>query len=186
MWKKLRFRTVQRNRKSFLWMQDWGWMVSLHLICGICSSKFFMGTRIRVFQNLETLINVKFVHHFTQFKNESNLREWSMTWSKLALPDNEICFQKLQSSSWFVIRSNQLGLKIQIKNIDTKNQLADLPTKGNFTRDEWNHLLCLFSNRLFSSSDGSEVMSKRTQKDSGEDDDIGLSMQRKDSWCATF
>ena len=24
---------------------------------------------------------------------------------------------------------------------DTKNQLADILTKGNFTRDEWNHLL---------------------------------------------
>ena len=35
--------------------------------------------------------------------------------------------------------------KIQIKYIDTKNQLSDMLTKGNFTRDEWNHLLCLFS-----------------------------------------
>ena len=31
--------------------------------------------------------------------------------------------------------------KIQIKYIDTKNQLADIQTKGNFTRDELNHLL---------------------------------------------
>ena len=34
-----------------------------------------------------------------------------------------------------------LDSKIQIKYIDTKNQLADMLTKGNFTRDEWNHLL---------------------------------------------
>ena len=34
--------------------------------------------------------------------------------------------------------------KIQIKYIDTKNQIADILTKGNFTRDEWNHLLTLF------------------------------------------
>ena len=34
--------------------------------------------------------------------------------------------------------------KIQIKYIDTENQLADILTKGNFTRDEWNHLLSLF------------------------------------------
>ena len=34
--------------------------------------------------------------------------------------------------------------KIQIKYIDTENQLTDILTKGNFTRDEWNHLLCLF------------------------------------------
>ena len=37
-----------------------------------------------------------------------------------------------------------LDPKIQIKYIDTKNQLADILTKGNFTRDEWNHSLnCL-------------------------------------------
>ena len=51
--------------------------------------------------------------------------------------------------------------------IDTKNQLADMLTKGNFTRDEWNHLLCVFTTSHFSSADCSEVMWKRTQKDSG-------------------
>ena len=54
--------------------------------------------------------------------------------------------------------------KIQIKHIDTKNQLAAILTKGNFTRDEWNHLLCLFNTSHFSSINCSEVMSKRTQK----------------------
>ena len=44
---------------------------------------------------------------------------------------------------WLFDRIN-LDPKIQIKYIDTKNQLADMLTKGNFTRDEWNHLLCLF------------------------------------------
>ena len=62
-----------------------------------------------------------------------------------------------------------LDPKIQIKNIDTKNQLADMLTKGNFTRDEWNHLLCLFNISHFSSAECSEVMSKRTQKESGEE-----------------
>ena len=62
-----------------------------------------------------------------------------------------------------------LDPKIPIKYIDTKNQLADMLTKGNFTRDEWNHLLCLFNISHFSSTDCSEVMSKRTQKDSGEE-----------------
>ena len=62
-----------------------------------------------------------------------------------------------------------LDSKIQIKYIDTKNQLADILTKGNFTRDEWNHLMCLFNICHFSSTDCSEVMSKRTQKGSGEE-----------------
>ena len=62
-----------------------------------------------------------------------------------------------------------LDPKIQNKHIDTKNQLADMLTKGKFTRDEWNHLLCLLNIGHFSSAECSEVMSKRTQKDSGEE-----------------
>ena len=44
-----------------------------------------------------------------------------------------------------------LDPKIQIRYIDTKHQLADILTKGNFTRDEWNNLLHLFNNSHFSS-----------------------------------
>ena len=40
---------------------------------------------------------------------------------------------------WLFDRIN-LDPKIQIEYIDTKNQLEDILTKGNFTRDEWNHL----------------------------------------------
>ena len=43
-----------------------------------------------------------------------------------------------------------LDLKIQIKYVDTKKQLADMLTEGNFTRDEWNHLLRLFNISHFS------------------------------------
>ena len=42
--------------------------------------------------------------------------------------------------------------KIQIKYVDTKHQLADMLTKGNFTRDEWKHLLCLLHISHFSST----------------------------------
>ena len=59
-----------------------------------------------------------------------------------------------------------LDPKVQSK---TKNQPADMLTKGNFTRDVWNHLLCLFNISHFSSTVCSEVMSKRTQKESGEE-----------------
>ena len=69
---------------------------------------------------------------------------------------------------WLFDRIN-LDPKIQIKYIDTTNQPADILTMGNFTRDEWNHLLCLFNISHFSSTDCSEVMSKRTQKDAGEE-----------------
>ena len=59
--------------------------------------------------------------------------------------------------------------KIQIKCIDTKNQLADKRTKGNFTRDEWNHLLNLFNISHFSSTACTAAMAKRLQQDSGEE-----------------
>ena len=47
--------------------------------------------------------------------------------------------------------------KIQIKYVDTKNQLADILTKGSFSRDEWNHLLCLFNIMCFSTYSGSHL-----------------------------
>ena len=90
---------------------------------------------------------------------------------------------------WLFNRIN-LDPKIQIEYVDTKNHFADLLTKGNFTRDEWNHLLCLYNSSHFSSTNCSQVMLKRTQNDSDEekshskieaDDGFGLAMQRKDS-----
>ena len=68
---------------------------------------------------------------------------------------------------WLFDRIN-LDPKIQIKYIDTKNQLADILTKGNFTRDEWNHLLTLFNISHFSSTICSAAMAKRAQQESGE------------------
>ena len=62
-----------------------------------------------------------------------------------------------------------LDPKIQIKYIDTKNELADILTKGSFTRDEWNHLLFLFNISHFSSTVSSETMAKILQQDSGEE-----------------
>ena len=64
---------------------------------------------------------------------------------------------------WLFDRIN-LDPKIQIKYIDTKNQLADILTKKIFTRDEWNHLLCLFNISHFSSTVCSEVMSTKNAK----------------------
>ena len=69
---------------------------------------------------------------------------------------------------WLFDRIN-LDPKIQIKYIDTKNQLADTLSKGNFTRDEWNHLWCLFNISHFSSTVGSDTMAKRSQHNSGEE-----------------
>ena len=49
---------------------------------------------------------------------------------------------------WLLDRKN-LDPKIQIKFVDTNNQLADILTKGNFTRDEWNHLFRMLNIMIF-------------------------------------
>ena len=65
---------------------------------------------------------------------------------------NEFCFTDPQrvALDWVFDRIN-LDPKIQIRYIDTKHQLADILTKGNFTRDEWYNLLHLFNISHFSS-----------------------------------
>ena len=85
---------------------------------------------------------------------------------------------------WLFDRIN-LDPKIHIKYIDTQNQLWDILTKGNFTSDEWNHLLCLFNNSHFRFINCLEVMSKRTQKYSGEERVTAKSkpMMNLVSWC---
>ena len=45
---------------------------------------------------------------------------------------------------WLFDRIN-LEPKIQINYVDTKNQLADILTKGSFSKNEWYQLLWLFN-----------------------------------------
>ena len=61
-----------------------------------------------------------------------------------------------------------LDPKIQIRYIDTKHQIADILTKGNFTRDEWNYLFRLFNISHFSSLYCIERMAKRMQEETEE------------------
>ena len=83
---------------------------------------------------------------------------------------NETCFQDTQRCALIGYSIELIWTpKIQIKFIDTKNQLADMLTKEHFTRDEWNHLLCMFNISHFSSTDCSDVMSKRKQEESSEE-----------------
>ena len=66
-----------------------------------------------------------------------------------------------------------------MKYVESINQLADILTKGSFTRDEWNHLLHLFNNmnnttftrsHFFLSNGKQAVMSKRSQECFSTDD----------------
>ena len=79
-----------------------------------------------------------------------------------------VCRTHRVALDWLFDRIN-LDSKIQIKYIDTKNQLADILTKGIFTRDEWNHLLSLFNISHFSSAVCFAAMAKRIQQESGEE-----------------
>ena len=78
---------------------------------------------------------------------------------------------------WLFDRIN-LDSKIQIRYIDTKYQLADILTKGNFTRDEWNNILHLFNISHFSSTccdknssliSCTKTIAKRMQEQKGEE-----------------
>ena len=59
--------------------------------------------------------------------------------------------------------------KSKSNTLTPKNQLADILTKGNFTRDEWNHLLTLFNLSHFSPTACTAAMAKRAQQGSGEE-----------------
>ena len=55
---------------------------------------------------------------------------------------------------WLFDRIN-LEPKIQIKFVDTRKLLADILTNGSFSRNEWNHFLCLFNIMSFPTYSGS-------------------------------
>ena len=59
--------------------------------------------------------------------------------------------------------------KSKSSTLTPKTQFADMLTKGNFTRDEWNHLLCLFNISHVSSINSVKAMSKRTPENAGEE-----------------
>ena len=94
---------------------------------------------------------------------------------------------------WLFDRINS-DPKIQIRYIDTKHQLADILTKGNFTRDEWNGLLHLFNISHFSSTcfakDSSliscpKTMGKTMQEQEEEETIVAKSKPVAMNWSST-
>ena len=97
-----------------------------------------------------------------------------------AFEDNEVVikmiFKGRSPTMRHVSRAHRVALDCLFDRINldpiiqiTKNQLADMLTKGNFRRDEWNHLLSLYNIFRFSPTVCSAAMSKRFQKDAGEE-----------------
>ena len=67
---------------------------------------------------------------------------------------------------WLFDRINLDPKKTKSNMLTPKNQLAGILTKGSFSRDGSNHLLCLFNISHFSSINSRKAMSKRTQGES--------------------
>ena len=83
--------------------------------------------------------------------------------------------------------------KSKSNTLTPKTNSHDMLTKGNFSRDERHHLLCLFNISHFSSAECSEVVSKRTRIRSRKShgkvetiDESGRAMQWKGSNRAIF
>ena len=72
-----------------------------------------------------------------------------------------------------------LILKFKIRYTDTKHQLADTLTKGNFTRDEWNSLLHLFNISHFSSTRCAKNSSVISCSQNDGEEDAGTEGRRK-------
>ena len=94
---------------------------------------------------------------------------------------------------WLFDRIN-LDPTNQIKYVDTKRQLADILTKGNFTRDEWNNLLHLFNISHFSSlccaqnfslTSCTKTRAKRMQEQEGNNRWQSQSRRRRTDWSST-
>ena len=86
-----------------------------------------------------------------------------------------------------------LDSKNQIRYIDTKHQFADILTKGNFTRDEWNNLLHLFNISHFSSTccgknssltSCAKTMAKRMQEQKGKERIVAESKSTAMNLCS--
>ena len=188
---KLQFRTVQQNPKSSLWTLDWDWTGFLLSICRIwlflSLETWFrlMSERgetrydrqsqrsrgmTKLLNNIDCVpSNVQFSHQEALlYVFEDNEAVIKMIIKGRSPTMRHVSRKHRVALDWLFDRIN-LDQKIQIKYIDIKNHLADIMTKGNFTRDEWNHLLCLFNISHFSSTVCSEAMAKILQQDSGEE-----------------
>ena len=108
-------------------------------------------TRKKIHGKIDDLNNVDFVS-----SNANSSRKEAMLY---IFEDNEgvikMIIKERSPTMRHVSRTHRVALdwlfdkinldpKTQMKYIDAKNQLADILTMGNFTRDEWNYLLCFF------------------------------------------
>ena len=176
---RLQFHTVLQKLKSFLSMQVYAWTVfPLSLGFGGWSISFRTEQNWWIEERAtgKTVGRCQAKHaqpHPNQEHKRHSNKHWShptkynafwpqryvvCLWQRGSNQDdyqkskshNEACFTDPQSCPGLVVWQDSFGPQIQIR-FDTKHQLADMLTKGNFKRDEWNNLLHLFNISHFSS-----------------------------------
>ena len=101
---------------------------------------FIVCRRTRTFLDLvPCCTSLRITKPWLKWSSKAEVQQWDM------YPEpTELLFD------WLFDRIH-LDPKILIKYVETKHQLADILTEGNFTRDEWNNLLHLFNITHFSS-----------------------------------
>ena len=92
---------------------------------------------------------------------------------------------------WLFNRIN-LDPEVQIKYVESKNQIADISTEGSFTREEWHNLLCLLNtmndttfscSHFYSHSFLSTGMHSEMPKRSQESSSLGSPMVKAKACC---
>ena len=183
---RLQFCTVLQNQKSFPWTQDWGWTLYPRLIWDLIVAVLYgntyrnnqerrdphkFPTRKKFHWKIDDLDNVDLFPQTcillvrklccmclktTKKWSRWSFREEDRQWDMFPEPT------ELLLIGWFGPQSpNQIHWH--------QERIRRLFDKGNYTRDEWNHLLCLFNISHFGSINSLDAMSKRTQEDAGEE-----------------
>ena len=191
---KLQFRTVQQNQKSFLWTQDWDWMVCLLWNYGIWSSQFFTESRIRMIKygdpsrsptrkkihgKIGDLDNVDFIS-----PNVNSSRKEALLFF---FENNEAVIKMIIKGRsptmrhvWRTHRVAQLlliGRLVLSIGTSRSNQIHwwhQEPTRGRIDKGKFHtwwleSSLCLFNISHFSSINSVKAMSNRTLEDAGEE-----------------
>ena len=190
--KKIQFHTVQQNQKSLLSL-DWDWT---EFSLSICRFWLFLSLetiqipdrsghpvvkgdtdhgpskRSQWMMNLLSKIDCVPSHPILHqeallYVFEDNEAVIKVITKGRSLTMRHVSRTHRVAVDWLLDRIN-LDQKSK-SSTSTTNQFADMLTKGNFTRDEWSHLLCLFNISHFSSTVCSGVMSKRTQQEAVEE-----------------
>ena len=115
----------------------------------------------------ETLINCRMwtslpqTAHSSQGESQLYIFENNEVVITMIVKDRSVTMRHVSRTHRVVLDrlSDRINLdpKIQIKYVDTKNQLADMLTEENYTRDEWNHLLRLVNMMKFLKSSCSHL-----------------------------